>query len=89
MKKKKKKTTKQKKNTEVGCHFHLQGIITTQGLDPGLSLTRQILYHLSHQGGLLSTTGVQYMGFYERVKIQKIIEPVLPKDIQQIHSTLQ
>ena len=69
--KNKTKQNKQKKNTEVGCHFHLQGIIATQGLDPGLSLTRQILYHLSHQGGLLSTTGVQYIRFYERVKYKK------------------
>ena len=38
------------KNTGVGCHFLLQGIFPTQGLDPGLLHCRQILYHLSHQG---------------------------------------
>ena len=38
------------KNTGVGCHFLLQGIFPTQGLNPGLPNCRQMLYHLSHQG---------------------------------------
>ena len=38
------------KNTGVGCHVLLQGIIPTQGLNPGLRHCRQILYCLSHQG---------------------------------------
>ena len=33
------------KNTGGGCHFFLQGIFPTQGLNPGLLLCRQILYH--------------------------------------------
>ena len=37
-------------STGVGCHFLLQGIIPTQGLNPGLLHCRQTLYHLSHQG---------------------------------------
>ena len=41
------------KSTEVGCHFLLQGIIPTQGPNPGLQHCRQMLYHLSHQGSLL------------------------------------
>ena len=40
----------QGKTTGVGCHFLLQGIFPTQGLNPGLSHCRQTLYHLSHQG---------------------------------------
>ena len=33
------------------CHHALlQGIFAIQGLNPGLSHHRQILYHLSHQG---------------------------------------
>ena len=39
------------KNTGVGCHFLLQGIFPTQGLNPHLLcflLCRQILYCLSH-----------------------------------------
>ena len=38
------------KNTGVGCHFLLQGIFPTQGLNLGLPHCRQILYRLSHQG---------------------------------------
>ena len=38
------------KSTGVGCHFLLQGIFPTQGLNPGLLHCRQTLYHLSHQG---------------------------------------
>ena len=37
------------KNTGVGCHFLLQGIFPTQGLNLGLLHCKQILYHLSHQ----------------------------------------
>ena len=33
----------------LGCHFHLQGMFWTQGLNQGLLLCRQILHHLSHQ----------------------------------------
>ena len=32
------------KNTGVSCHFLLQGIFPTQGLNPGLLHCRQILY---------------------------------------------
>ena len=32
------------KNTGVGCHFLLQGIFLTQGLNPGLPHCRQMLY---------------------------------------------
>ena len=38
------------KNTGVGCHALLQGIFPTQGLNPGLSHCKWILYRLSHQG---------------------------------------
>ena len=34
----------------MSCHFLLQGILPTQGSNPGLLLCRQMLYHLSHQG---------------------------------------
>ena len=37
------------KNTGVGCHSLLQGIVPTQELNPVLLHCRQILYHLSHQ----------------------------------------
>ena len=35
----------------MGIHFLLQGIFPTQGSNPGLLHCRQILNHLSHQGG--------------------------------------
>ena len=38
------------KNTGVGCHALLQGILPTQGSNWGLLHCRQILYCLSHQG---------------------------------------
>ena len=38
------------KSTGVCCHALLQGIIPTQGSNPGLPLCRQILYQLSHKG---------------------------------------
>ena len=38
------------KSTGVGCHFLLQGIFLTQGLNLGLPHCRQTLYPLSHQG---------------------------------------
>ena len=38
------------KNTGVGCHFLLQGIFSTQGLNQGLPHCRQMLYYMSHQG---------------------------------------
>ena len=34
----------------MGCHFLLQGIFPTQGLNPGLLHCRQTLYSLSRQG---------------------------------------
>ena len=34
------------KGTGVGCHFLLQGIFPTQGLNPGLPHCRQMLYRL-------------------------------------------
>ena len=34
------------KSTGVGCHFLLQGIFPTQGLNPGLPRCRQTLYRL-------------------------------------------
>ena len=38
------------KNTGVGFHAFLQGIIPTQGSNPVLPHCRWILYHLSHHG---------------------------------------
>ena len=37
------------KNTGVGCHALLQGMLPTQGSNPSLPHCRQMLYCLSHQ----------------------------------------
>ena len=42
------------KNTGVGSHSFLQGILPTQGSNPGLPHCTWILYKLSHQGSLLN-----------------------------------
>ena len=44
----------QGKNTGVDCHFLLQGIFPTQGLNLGPLHCCQILYHLSHQGNIVT-----------------------------------
>ena len=41
------------KSTGV-CHFLLQGILPTQESNPGFLHCRQTLYHLSHQGSIVS-----------------------------------
>ena len=38
------------KDTGVGCHFLLQEVFPTQGLNPGLLHCRHILYWLSYKG---------------------------------------
>ena len=43
------------KNTGLGCHSLLQGIFSTQGSNLGLPHCRRILFHLSHQGLLISS----------------------------------
>ena len=49
------------KNTGIGCH-DLQGILLTQGSNPGLPHCRSILDHLSHQGSpLLTISSVQLL----------------------------
>ena len=36
------------RSTGVGCHFLLQGLLLTQGSNPGFPHCRQMLYPLSH-----------------------------------------
>ena len=62
------------KNTGVCGHSLLQGIFPTQGLNLGFLHCRQILYHLSHQGG--PPCRLQVVITYENVssswKVQKL-----------------
>ena len=41
---------------QMGSHSLLQGIVSTQGSNPGLLHCKQILYHLSHQDQFSSVT---------------------------------
>ena len=40
----------------MGCHFLLQEIFPTQGLNQGLPYCRQMLYRLSHQGRFIKAS---------------------------------
>ena len=44
----------------VGGHSLIQGIFPTQGLNPGLSHCRQILYKLTHKGSPRILEGIAY-----------------------------
>ena len=62
---------------EWGCHFFLQGIFPTQGLNLGLSHCEQTLFQLSHQTllthhkSLINDTICYSEGRGSRLKIQK------------------
>ena len=61
------------KNTGVGCHFLLQGIFLTQGLNPHLLHCRQILYPLSYLGSPKSLWGTFYLTYKQwNIKHNKI-----------------
>ena len=70
------------KNTGVGCHALLQGIFPTQGSNPGLLHSRQILYQLRHQGSLVYLNKylktVKTNQSIETLKINSIILVSLP-----------
>ena len=51
------------KNTGAGCHFLLQAIFLTKGLNLDLLHCRQILNHLSHQGSPVHTKASIKMNF--------------------------
>ena len=53
-------------NTGVGSCFLLQGILPTQGSNPGLQHCGQILYQLSHQGKP-KNTGVGSLSLFQRI----------------------
>ena len=55
-----------------GCHFLLQGIFLTQGLNPGLLH----LYHLSHQGSLKKRVTVFFIAFFLHVYILAFLSTI-------------
>ena len=66
------------KNTGVGCHFFLQRIFPTQGLNPGLPHCKQTLYRLSHQKSLDSILKSRDITFLTKIHIVKaMVFPVV------------
>ena len=59
------------KNTGGGCLALLEGIVPTQGWNPGLLPGRQILHHLSHQG---SPALIQVRQFYPTSPLTEALE---------------
>ena len=51
------------KNNGVGCHALFQGIFPAQGLNPGPSHCRKMVYRLSHQGNPRILERVAYSFF--------------------------
>ena len=58
----------------MGCHALLQGILPTQGLNPGLPHCRQILYLLSHQGKS-KNTGVGSVSLLQGITPTQGLDP--------------
>ena len=52
------------KDTGMVCHFLLQGIVPTQGSNQSLLHSRQILYHLSHQGSFIFLYLLEFASYY-------------------------
>ena len=66
------------KNTGVGCHFLLQRIFPTQGLNLGLPHCRQMLYCFSHQAKLFSNLCYSlYIKEQNKYKIKSQLGPLL------------
>ena len=57
------------KSTGVGSHSLLQGLVPTQGSNPGLTHCRQILYNLSHEGSPLLEIQHFYSFFFKMVNL--------------------
>ena len=53
------------KDTGVHCHFLLQGIFATKGLNPGVLSCRQILYQLSYKGSPQKTSYININFLYK------------------------
>ena len=75
------------KTIRVGCHAFLQGILPTQGLNPGLPYCRLILYHLRHQGPRCQRTDTFELWCWRRLlrvpwtsrSNQSILKEISPK----------
>ena len=70
------------KNSGVGCHFLLQEIFPSLGLNLGLLHSRQTLYHLNHQG---SSKGNQSWLFIGRIDAEAETPILWPPDAKNRH----
>ena len=61
------------KNTGVGCHFLLQGIFPTQGLNLGLLHCKQTLYHLCHHRSH-RTLHMEILKIFMCIYVQDLLE---------------
>ena len=63
------------KNTGLGCHGLLQGILPTHGLNPGLLHCRQILYQLSNKGIPKNVLSVQFSSLQSLSRVWLLATP--------------
>ena len=61
-----------------GLHFLPQGILLTQGLNPGLRPCKQMLYHLSHQGSSLKYYEVYFKSVSSSFKNSVVFDSATP-----------
>ena len=50
------------------CHALFQGIFSTQGSNPGLPHYRWILYHLNHQGSIISSELIKLSSYPNKLQ---------------------
>ena len=68
----------------MGCHFLLQRIFPTQGLNPGLPHCRQTLYYLSHQGSNLNISFRYTYAFFNLWEVVKYLMLTVANDSYRI-----
>ena len=74
------------KNTGVDCHFLLQGIFPTQGLNLGLPHCKETLYQLSHQGRPLITWEMEIKTGASQVAQVVKNTPASPGNLREVDS---
>ena len=73
------------KDIGVGCHFLLQGIFSTQGLNLGLLHVRQILYWLSYKGSHKEGWALKNWCFWTMVLEKTLGSPLDCKEIKPVN----
>ena len=75
-------------STGVDCHFLLQGLFPTQGLNLGFPHCRQMLYHLSHQGSPIKLLGGCLIGKQGKKRPTCLIVIWRPVPLKELFSNL-